>query len=173
MALRDSAGGKVHQEGIRNYAQAHGMSGGLRVKHRMEPSVLSKGCKIRLIAHSAVQTTSSTAASLCWSTQALSVDSAIRALHPVTRRQEGCGFLLPVPSCTESYLLMDLQRFVPNYHNTKLTSLGCLPLLWFFFLKGLWPTCSTSPCQHPVAKLCSAGSWRNSFQGAPGQPLSA
>lgn len=45
--------------------------------------------------------------------------------------------------------------------------------LFCVFFKGLWPTCSTSPFQHPVAKLCSAGSWRNSFQGAPGQPLSA
>lgn len=132
MALQDSAGGNVHQEGIRSYAKAHGISGGLRVKHRMELSLLSKWCKIRLFAHSAVQTASSTAANLCWSTQALSVDSATRALHPVTQTQEGCGFLLPVLSCTESYLLVDLQHFVPHYHNTKLTSLGCLPLSCFF-----------------------------------------
>lgn len=130
MALQDSAGGNVHQEGICNYAKAHGISGGLRVKHRMELSLLSKGCKIRLFAHSAVQTTSSTAA-ICvgpprhcqW----------IQLPEPYTQSlKEGCGFLLPVLSCTESYLLMDLQRFVPNYHNTKLTSLGCLPLLCFF-----------------------------------------
>lgn len=89
MALQDSAGGKVHHKGICDPAQEHGMSGGLRVKHRMELSLLSKGCKIRLIPHPAVRTRSSTAANLCWSTQVLSVGLASLSPTPSHSRTRG------------------------------------------------------------------------------------